>query len=68
MAVVAAGWSAESSEASASTIRSAALARRYPLVAVDPEPIRLLNVQGRRYAEDNDKADIAAIGEVLVAG
>jgi len=32
------------------------------------EPIRLLNVQGLRYAEDNDSVDIAAVGEVLVAG
>ena len=33
-----------------------------------PEPIRLLNVQGRRYIEDNDSADIAGLGEVVVAG
>jgi ureidoglycolate hydrolase len=32
------------------------------------EPIRLLNVQGRRYAEDNDSVDLAALGIVLVAG
>jgi ureidoglycolate hydrolase len=32
------------------------------------ESIRLLNVQGRRYAEDNDSVDIAAVGDVLVAG
>jgi ureidoglycolate hydrolase len=32
------------------------------------EPVRLLNVQGRRYAEDNDSVDIAALGEVVVAG
>jgi ureidoglycolate hydrolase len=31
------------------------------------EPVRLLNVQGRRYAEDNDSVDIAAVGEVIVA-
>jgi ureidoglycolate hydrolase len=31
-----------------------------------PEPIRLLNVQGRRYAEDNDSVDIAALGAVVV--
>jgi hypothetical protein len=28
--------------------------------------IQLLNVQGRRYAEDNDSVDIAALGEVVV--
>jgi ureidoglycolate hydrolase len=33
-----------------------------------PEPVRLLNVQGRRYAEDNDSVDIAAVGDVVVAG
>jgi hypothetical protein len=32
------------------------------------EPVRLLNVQGRRYAEDNDSVDIAAIDDVVVAG
>ena len=31
------------------------------------EPVRLLNVQGRRYAEDNDSVDIAAVGQVIVA-
>ena len=36
----------------------------FPLGA---EPIRLLNVQGRRYAEDNDSVDIAAVGDVVVA-
>jgi ureidoglycolate hydrolase len=35
---------------------------------VGTEPVRLLNVQGRRYAEDNDSVDIAAVGDVLVAG
>jgi ureidoglycolate hydrolase len=34
---------------------------------VGPESVRLLNVQGRRYAEDNDSVDIAAVGEVVVA-
>ena len=33
-----------------------------------PEPIRLLNVQGLRYAEDNDSVDVAAVGDVIVAG
>ena len=37
----------------------------FPLGA---EPVRLLNVQGRRYAEDNDSVDIAAVGDVVVAG
>ena len=37
----------------------------YPLGS---EPVRLLNVQGRRYAEDNDSVDLAAVGIVLVAG
>ncbi|MFL6241152.1 MAG: ureidoglycolate lyase [Actinomycetes bacterium] len=32
------------------------------------EPVRLLNVQGLRYAEDNDSVDIAAVGEVIVGG
>jgi ureidoglycolate hydrolase len=36
----------------------------FPLGA---EPVRLLNVQGRRYAEDNDSVDIAAVGDVVVA-
>ncbi len=31
------------------------------------DPIRLLNVQGRRYIEDNASADIAALGRLLVA-
>jgi len=31
------------------------------------EPVRLLNVQGLRYAEDNDSVDIAAVGDVVVA-
>jgi hypothetical protein len=31
------------------------------------EPVRLLNVQGLRYAEDNDSVDIAALGDVVVA-
>jgi ureidoglycolate hydrolase len=31
------------------------------------ETIRLLNVQGRRYIEDNDSVDVAALGEVVVA-
>jgi ureidoglycolate hydrolase len=31
------------------------------------EPIRLLNVQGLRYAEDNDSVDIAELGDVVVA-
>lgn len=31
------------------------------------EPIRLLNVQGRRYAEDNASADIAELGRIVVA-
>jgi ureidoglycolate hydrolase len=31
------------------------------------EPIRLLNVQGRRYAQDNDSVDLAAIGDVIVS-
>lgn len=30
----------------------------FPLAS---EPVRLLNVQGRRYAEDNDRADLAAL-------
>ena len=30
------------------------------------EPVRLLNVQGLRYAEDNDSIDIAALGDVVV--
>ncbi len=29
------------------------------------EPVRLLNVQGRRYAEDNASADLAALGGVV---
>jgi ureidoglycolate hydrolase len=32
-----------------------------------PEPILLLNVQGRRYIEDNTCADVAAVGSVVVA-
>ena len=32
------------------------------------EPVRLLNVQGLRYAEDNDSVDIAAVEDVVVAG
>lgn len=31
------------------------------------EPVRLLNVQGLRYAEDNGSVDIAALGRVVVA-
>ena len=31
------------------------------------EPIRLLNVQGLRYAEDNDSVDVAALDEVIVS-
>jgi ureidoglycolate hydrolase len=31
------------------------------------EPIQLLNVQGRRYAEDNDSADVARLGSVIAA-
>jgi len=34
---------------------------------VGADPILLLNVQGRRYAEDNASADVAAIGPVVVA-
>jgi len=34
---------------------------------VGDEPIRLLNVQGRRYAEDNASVDIAALGPVVAA-
>jgi hypothetical protein len=26
---------------------------------VGPEPVQLLNVQGRRYADDNDSVDLA---------
>lgn len=35
------------------------------------EPVRLFNMQGRRYAEDNDRADLASAGnsvDVVVAG
>jgi ureidoglycolate hydrolase len=32
------------------------------------EPVQLLNVQGLRYAEDNDSVDIVAVGDVVVAG
>ena len=32
------------------------------------EPILLLNVQGRRYSEDNASADVAAVGSVIVEG
>jgi ureidoglycolate hydrolase len=31
------------------------------------DPIRLLNVQGRRYIDDNASADIAALARVVVA-
>jgi ureidoglycolate hydrolase len=31
------------------------------------DPILLLNVQGRRYIEDNASADVAAVGPVVVA-
>lgn len=34
---------------------------------IGEEPVRLLNVQGRRYAEDNASADLAVLGvEVVV--
>ena len=29
---------------------------------VDAESVTLFNVQGRRYVEDNDRADLAALG------
>jgi ureidoglycolate hydrolase len=33
---------------------------------IGADPILLLNVQGRRYIEDNASADIAAVGTVIV--
>ncbi len=35
----------------------------FPLGA---EPVRLLNVQGRRYAEDNEYADLAELAAAVV--
>ena len=34
---------------------------------IGADPILLLNVQGRRYIEDNASADVAAVGTVIVA-
>lgn len=33
--------------------------------SVGPEPVRMLNVQGRRYAEDNAHVDLAAAAAVI---
>jgi ureidoglycolate hydrolase len=33
---------------------------------IGPDPVRLLNVQGRRYREDNDRVDLPATVEGLV--
>ncbi len=34
---------------------------------IGADPILLLNVQGRRYVDDNASADVAAVGPVVVA-